>query len=142
MVSLETLCAALLLYTILPGFVPPGGTLAAFFPGQCFPIRAAEAFAVVARFVESRGAVAATLLDDHLVRGGFEGFAVVTGFVCAGGAGVALAGDGGLGSGCSGCQEQGGVAEYSEHVGFSRRLKGIIDGRVCERRSWLAGFWL
>jgi hypothetical protein len=102
MVSLESLCAALLLHTIPTRLIPACRALAAFFPGQCFPIRAAEAFAVVARFVESSWTVAATLLDDHLVRGGFEGFAVVTGFVCGSWAFVADAGDGGLGSGCCG----------------------------------------
>jgi hypothetical protein len=102
MVSLETLCAALLLYTILPGFVPPGGTLAAFFPGQGFPVRAAETFAIAAGFVEASWTILATLLDDHLVLGGLEGFAVVSRFVCAGGTGITDAGDWVLGGCCCG----------------------------------------
>jgi hypothetical protein len=105
MVSLETLCAALLLYTVLPRFIPASSTLTTILSGQSLPVRAAETFAIAASFVESRGAIATASLDDHLVLGGLEGFAVVTGFVCAGGAGVALAWYGVLGGCCSGGNE-------------------------------------
>ena len=89
--------SASLFHAVRARFVPTRGTLAAIFPGQSFPVRAAEALAVIPRRVKPGRAVLAAFLDDHLVFCGFEGFAVVAGFVGAGGAGVALAGDGGLG---------------------------------------------
>ena len=96
---LET--SPLLLHAVLPRSIPASGALTAILPGQCFPVRAGQTLAVVTRLVEASRTVVATALDDHLIIVGFEGFAVVTGFESTGGAGIARAGEGGLGEGGS-----------------------------------------
>ena len=90
-----------LLHTVIARLIPARWTLTAILTGQCFPVRAGQTLAIVTRLIESRRTVAAIFLDDHLVLVGFEGFAVVPGFVGAGGAGIARAGEGGLGEGGS-----------------------------------------
>jgi hypothetical protein len=71
---------------------PPSWTLAAILPGQGFPVRATHAFAVV------------------------------TGFVGASRAGIALAGDGGLGEGGS-AEEQSYTNQNAEHSSTSIQRK-------------------
>jgi hypothetical protein len=88
--------AYLNLDTILPRLPPASGTALPRVPGNCLPIRAVDALAVTPLCVEPCRAVAAGLLDDHLVWVGLDGFAIVPGAVGASGTGVALAGDGGL----------------------------------------------
>ena len=103
-------------HTILPRFVPASWTVTALVPGDRLLVGfAAVLFAVVAGFVESRGAVLAALLDDHLVLGGLEGFAVVPGFVGASGAGITDAGDGGLGGDCGGSNKKCDAENNSGH---------------------------
>ena len=88
-----------MLHTILPRLVPASWTVFPL-PGNGFLVGlAAVALAVAARFVEACGAALAALLDNHLVRGRFEGFAVIPRFVGASRAGTSLAGDGVLGEG-------------------------------------------
>jgi hypothetical protein len=67
--------------------------------------------AVVSSLVIASGTVAAALCDDILVFSRLEGFAIVPRFVCANWAGIAYAGDGGLGGGCGGCCQEQGEAE-------------------------------
>jgi hypothetical protein len=59
--------AALLFYTIPTRLTPPSWTLIPLVPGQDFPIRAADSLAVLTRFIEPCGALAARFFDDDLV---------------------------------------------------------------------------
>jgi hypothetical protein len=88
---------SLKLHTILPRLPPASWAVLPSVSGQSFPIRPADALAVVACWVEPCGAVAAGFLDDDLVWVRLDGLAVIPRAVGASGARVALAGDGGLG---------------------------------------------
>jgi hypothetical protein len=59
--------SALLLHAVPARLIPTRWTFTTTLPGQGFPVRAADPLAVVARFIESSGAIAARFLDDDLV---------------------------------------------------------------------------